>query len=196
MEHIQENITLWSNYEDVCEMKIFSNVTRIHRKINFHTTTFGLVYNTEPQCTWTVRFISTNPTLPPKFFEKFSFEILLTRRFLQDYGIMDMGKFYNNLDFDGAQIEEENAQEFANKCSQTGIFFLQDDSILAPQIFDKDVKSPQVFRGTEKAGNFPQEWANLVLFQIANEKAFVEDKMTQTEGFNVMTVEKELGTSL
>ena len=192
---MQENITLWSNYEDVCEIKIYSNLTRINQKINFYSTTFGLVYNNEPQCTWTVRFILTKPNLPPKFFEKFSFEILLTRRFLQDYGIMDMGKFYNNLDFDGGQIEKENAQDFANKCAQAGIFFLQDESISAPQIFDKVTKSPQLFKGTEKDGSLPEEWPNLDPFRIANEKAFVCDKMTQTDGSDAKTVEKELGMS-
>ena len=182
MEHTQEYITLSSNYDDVCEMKIFSNVTRIIWKINFYTTTVGLVYNNEPQCTLIVRFILTKPNLPPKFFEKFSFEILLTRRFLQDYGIMDMGKFYNNLDFDGGQIEKENAQDFANKCAQAGIFFLQDESISASQIFDKDAKSPQLFKGTKKDGSLPEEWPNLEPFLTANEKSFVGDKMTQTGG--------------
>ena len=73
--------------------------------------------------------------------------------------------------------------------------FLQDDALSAPQIFDKDVKSPRLLNATEKAGSLPEEWPNLDPFWISNERAFFEDKLIQTEDSEVKTVEKELGKS-
>ena len=196
MDFKQENITLWSNSGDICEMRISSNITRLNMNMNLYSTALGLVYNHEPQCTWTVHFMLTKPKLPPKLFEEFSFEILLTRRFLQDYGIMDMGKFYNNLDFDGGQIEEANAKEFADKCAKAGMVFLDDKALSAPVLFDKDVKSPKLFTGTEKAGSLPEEWANLDPFRISNVKEYTGDKMTQTEDSDVKSAKKELRKSI
>ena len=51
------------------------------------------------------------------FREMFSNKVLLTRRVLSTYGVKDEGNFYNNLEYDGAQVEENIAKEFVSECA-------------------------------------------------------------------------------
>ena len=79
-----------------------------------------------------------------EFYEQFSTKVLLTRRVLSIYGIKEEYNFYNNLEFDGAQVEENNAKEFIAKWATTGLLFLDDECLAVPNTSDSKDESSDI----------------------------------------------------
>ena len=70
--------------------------------------------------------------------------LLLTRRVLSIYGIKEELNFYNNLEFDGAQDEENNAKAFVTICDTLGIVFLDEECLDVPKTSDTKVEEVEV----------------------------------------------------
>lgn len=132
MIHDQLIITLWSHEGDLAQMNIQYNKTFLSANLIIQSTKFVLEHNTKPKCFWNVRFVQTRVMLPKNFYEQFSNKVLLTRRVLSTYGVKDEGNFYNNLEFDGASVEEKNAREFVAECAKAHLRFVDEASLTFP----------------------------------------------------------------
>ena len=137
-------ITLWSHEGDLAQMRIQYNRTFLSANLIIQATKFVLEHNTTPKCFWNVRFVQTRMLLPKDFYENFSNKVLLTRRVLSIYGVKDEGNFYNNLEFDGAQVEEKNTKEFVSECAKANLLFLDESCLEFPKIKNTDDKSNEV----------------------------------------------------
>ena len=130
--------TLWSHTGDFAQMKIHSKQTQVSDNLIINAVKFVLLHNLKPICYWNVRFIQSKK-LPNKFYEDYSFKILLTRRMLSIYGIKEELNFYNNLEFDGSEAEENNAKEFVSECAKAGLVFLDEACLAVPKGESGDV---------------------------------------------------------
>ena len=130
MNQKQMIFTLWTHTGDFAQMRIHSNRTQLSENLIVNATKFVFLYNLKPICFWNVRFLQSKMILPNKFYEDYSNKILLTRRVLSIYGIKEELNFYNNLEFDGVEVEQNNAKEFVSECAKAGLVFLDDESCL------------------------------------------------------------------
>lgn len=174
MQTKQKLITLWSHENDLCQMRICANITRIYQDMKpmwakeyarhgmwIYSNKFGFEYNSELICTWNVRFLLRGQGLPDRFYEDFSINVLLSRELLQRYRIRSISKFINTFDFGGYEGEDKELEEFAMKCGSSGIVFLDDKVLEVPQMDDKKYK----------VGAIPEERPNLSPFEWNFERA-------------------------
>ena len=128
-------------------------------------------------CFWNVRFLRPKLLIPNDFYKEFSLKILLTRRILSIYGIKDELNFYNNLEFDGAQLEENNAKEFIAEWAKYGYLFLENSCLEVPNISDsKDESSkiPKEIPFTAYLGNafnYKDKYENAPFISLPNPSA-------------------------
>ena len=149
--------TLWGNEKSVAQIRVHYNMTKLAENLTLYATKFVLLHNFEPICYWNVRFLLTKMTIPENFFEEFSNTILLTRRLLSTYGVKDENQFYNNLDFNGAEVEENNAKEFASQCDKNGIVMLNEQCLKIPNCSDT----------IDESGEVPKITPNLSVFKFS-----------------------------
>ena len=70
--------------------------------------------------------------------------VLCSVRLYSILGIMPDGKFYNNLEFNGAELEEQCATEFEDKCEREGIVFVSKEAVSVVKTPFDDVKFPEL----------------------------------------------------
>ena len=85
-------------------------MTEVSKQIRFYSAKFFPLLDGKPLCMWNIRFIQTKPNLPENFFENYAMKVLCTVRLSSILGIMHDGKFYNNLEFNRAELEEQCAK--------------------------------------------------------------------------------------
>ena len=135
--------TLWSRENDFAQIRVHYNETFLSRNLRIYATKFVLLHNSKPKCFWKVRFLNKQG-VPKGFYEEVANNILLTRRVLSIYGIKEELNFYNNLEFDGAQVEENNAKAFVKICDTLGIVFLDEECLEVPESSDTKVEEVEV----------------------------------------------------
>lgn len=148
MNQDQIVFTMWSREDNFAQMRVYYKITRLSEDLSLYATKFILEHNKKSICFWNVRFLQTKPTIPRQFFEQFSNCILINRRLLSNYGIREEDNFYNNLEFDGSEIEANSAKEFSSQCETAGMIFLDEKYLAVPNSTDVKVESGDVIKET------------------------------------------------
>lgn len=169
MSQINGRILSWICEEGVVVINIENKITQLTQDQRLIVTKFVLAYNKKDICYWIVRYIQTKRLEPIAFHERFINIILLTRRLLSRYGVKDEGMFYNNLEFNGFEVEENNAKLFADECEECGMIFLEEEFLDIPN-------------SNKGSDDLPKETANLSPFKYSPKSSSQSKKPFTPEG--------------
>ena len=123
-----------ANSSQYTAMIVYYKMTELSNKLKFYTAKFGFLEGGTLRCIWNIRFILMKPMLPENFFENYALNVSCTVRLYSILGIMEEGKFYNNLKFDGGEIESECAIELFVSKETVGMPKSQFDAVKVPEL--------------------------------------------------------------